>query len=204
VRKLILQMQTTVDGYVSAAQEGIRWQVWDWGPDWAWDRPLREYFNSVLDDVGTILLSRPMIEEGYLDHWRRTAVEHKGDPEYRFAQKITDAEKVVVTNGNISRKWEKTTVSYGDLSDAGTKLKQGDGDTIISFGGAGFAESLIANGLPDEIQLFVNPTAVGAGRSIFGSARNHGLQLGHIASQSYACGIVVNRYAVKSGPVHAY
>lgn len=174
MRKFILQMQmqmqTTVDGYVSAAQEGIRWQVWDWGSNWTWDHPLREYFNSVLDDVGTILLSRPMIEEGYLDHWRRTAEEHKDDPEYRFAQKITDAEKVVVTNGNLSRKWEKTTVSYGDLNDAGTKLKQSDGDTIISFGGAGFAESLIANGLPDEIQMFVNPTAVGAGRSIFGSA----------------------------------
>jgi dihydrofolate reductase len=191
-------MQTSVDGYVSAAQEDLDWQVWNWGPDWNWDPALREYFNSVFDNVGTILLSRPMIEEGYLDHWRRTAEQHTGDPEYRFARKITDVEKVVVTSKRLSSRWDKTTIANGDLGDVVRKIKQGDGSNIITFGGTRFAESLIRHGLPDELQLFVNPTAVGAGGSIFGSAQNNGLRLAHIASQAYACGIVVNRYALKN------
>lgn len=197
MRKLILQMQTSVDGYVSAAREDLSWQVWDWGPDWTWDPALREYFNSVFDNVDTILLSRPMAEEGYLDHWRRTAEQHEGDPEYNFARRITDAEKVVATSKRLSSRWEKTTIAYGDLRDVVTRLKQSEGSDIISFGGTGFAESLITHVLPDEIQLFVNPTAVGAGESIFGSAQNQGLRLAHIASKAYTCGIVVNRYALK-------
>jgi dihydrofolate reductase len=197
LRKLILQMQTSVDGYVSAAREDLSWQVWDWGPDWTWDPALREYFNSVFDNVDTILLSRPMAEEGYLDHWRRTAEQHEGDPEYSFARRITDAEKLVATNKRVNSRWEKTTIAYGDLRDVVTRLKQTEGSDIISFGGTGFAESLIAYGLTDELQLFVNPTAVGAGGSIFGSAQSHGLRLAHIASEAYACGIVVNRYASK-------
>lgn len=198
MRKLILQMQTSVDGYVSAAQEDLDWQVWNWGPDWAWDPALREYFNSVFDNVGTILLSRPMIEEGYLDHWRRTAEQHVGDPEYRFARKITDVEKVVVTSKRLDSRWDRTTIVNGDLGEVVQKMKQGDGSNIITFGGTRFAESLITDGLPDELQLFVNPTAVGAGDSIFASARNNGLRLTHIASRAYACGIVVNRYALKN------
>jgi dihydrofolate reductase len=152
LRKLILQMQTSVDGYVSAAREDLSWQVWDWGPDWTWDPALREYFNSVFDNVDTILLSRPMAEEGYLDHWRRTAEQHEGDPEYSFARRITDAEKLVATNKRVSSRWEKTTIAYGDLRDVVTRLKQTEGSDIISFGGTGFAESLIAYGLPPLVQ----------------------------------------------------
>jgi dihydrofolate reductase len=137
-------------------------------------------------------LSRPLAPDS------RTAEQHKGDPEYGFARKITDAEKVVATSKRLSSRWEKTTIASGDLRDIVIKLKQGDGSDIISFGGTGFAETLIAYGLADELQLFVNPTAVGAGKSIFGSAQNHGLRLSHITSQAYACGIVVNRYALKN------
>jgi len=39
----------------------------------------------------------------------------------------------------------------------------------------GFASALLAGGLVDELQLYVNPYAVGRGRSIFGNGIRAGL-----------------------------
>jgi dihydrofolate reductase len=68
------------------------------------------------------------------------------------------------------------------------------GGDIIAFGGVGLASSLVEVRLVDELQLFINPTAVGRGRSIFRDVRG-GVRVRLLQSKSYACGIVVNRYA---------
>jgi hypothetical protein len=73
MRKLILQMQTSADGYVGRAGAGSDWQVWNWGAECPWDDPLKARFNAVFRDVDTILLSRKILEGGYLDHWSRFA-----------------------------------------------------------------------------------------------------------------------------------
>ncbi|WP_404927688.1 dihydrofolate reductase family protein [Mesorhizobium sp. ORM16] len=61
------------------------------------------------------------------------------------------------------------------------------------FGGAGFASALIAARLVDEFQLFINPAVLGAGRRIFDQGGFGRLRL--LGSKSYACGMVVSRYA---------
>ena len=47
MRKLSLQVQTSVDGYVGRAGEGPDWQVWNWGPECPWNEPLKARFNSL-------------------------------------------------------------------------------------------------------------------------------------------------------------
>ena len=42
MRKLILQMQMSVDGFVGS-DEDRRWQLWEWGDDSAWDEQLKHY-----------------------------------------------------------------------------------------------------------------------------------------------------------------
>jgi len=193
MRKLILQMQTSVDGYVAAANSNFVWQVWDWKDDYTWDDKLAIDFNAVFDSIDCILLSRKMMEGGYLDHWTQAAKKFPADPRYAFAQKIVDTNKVVLTNKLDNSKWDRTALATGSLVDEIDALKQQPGQDVIAFGGVGFASSLVAEGLVDEFQFFVNPTAVAAGRSIF---RNRdGTKLRLIRSNSYDCGIVLNRYA---------
>ncbi|MGH8779844.1 dihydrofolate reductase family protein [Paraburkholderia sp.] len=194
MRKLIVQMQMSVDGYVGAADESLDWQVWNWGDDWTWDDALKRDFNRIFESIGTILLSRPMIEEGYLDHWGRAATRFPADPSYAFAQRIVDVPKVVLTDKLSVSKWERTTIAHGGLAAGVHALKQQPGGDIISFGGSGFVSALIAEGLVDEFQFFVNPAAVGDGDALFHDTRR-GTKLRLIRSDSYASGIVVNRYA---------
>jgi dihydrofolate reductase len=194
MRKLIVQLQISVDGYVSAADASLNWQVWNWGEDWPWDDALKREFNRIFASVDTILLSRPMIEEGYLDHWSRAATRFPADPDYAFAQRIVDVPKVVLTDKLSASRWERTTIVTAGIAAGVGALKQQAGGDIITFGGTGFASALIAAGVVDELQLFVNPTAVGSGASIFHDTHN-GTRLRLIRSDSYASGIVVNRYA---------
>ncbi|WP_080647823.1 dihydrofolate reductase family protein [Variovorax atrisoli] len=193
-RKLILQMQMSVDGHVSPADGNLDWQLWGWGDRWGWDDKLKRDFNAVFDGIDTILLSRLVAQEGYLDHWGRAAKRFPANPHYAFAQKIVDARKVVLTDKLESSRWERTVIARGGMADEVNALKRETGKDIITIGGVGFASALVAAGLVDEFQFFVNPTAVGAGRSVFHDThKGHRLRL--LGSTAYECGMVVNRYA---------
>jgi dihydrofolate reductase len=190
--RLVLQMQMSVDGYMSADTD-IDWQIWDWSDAWTWDKDLKRRFNAVFDTVGCILLSRKMAEQGYLDHWERVARDHAIEPDYAFARKVVQSRKVVLTDKLTSSRWERTVLALGGMVEEVNALKRRIEGDILVFGGVGFASALVAAGLVDEFQLFVNPAAVGAGRSIFGQLPD-GLQLQLLESAAYDCGIVVNRY----------
>ena len=192
MKKLILQMQMSVDGFVGA-DEDHRWQLWEWGDDSSWDEELKQDFNAVFATVDTILLSRKMAEEGYLAHWREAAMRYPKDRSYAFARRIVEAQKVVLSDRLKVSLWERTRVASGNLPREVNALKQGEGGDIAVFGGAGFASALIAAGLVDEFQLFVNPAVLGAGRRIFDQCGFARLKLA--GSKAYACGMVVSRYA---------
>ncbi|WP_217577857.1 dihydrofolate reductase family protein [Mesorhizobium sp. GbtcB19] len=192
MKKLILQMQMSVDGFVGA-DEYHRWELWEWGDDSAWDDELKQGFNAVFETIDTILLSRKMAEEGYLTHWGNAAKKYPKDRFYAFAQHIVEARKVVASDRLDTSRWERTRVVSGDLPREVEALKQSEGGDIAVFGGAGFASALIAAGLVDEFQLFVNPAVLGGGRRIFDQGGFARLKL--LGSKAYASGMVVSRYA---------
>lgn len=192
MRKLILQMQMSVDGFVGA--DGIHdWQLWNWADDNRWDEALQRDFNAHFQSVDTILLSRKMAEEGYLSHWGNAAKRYPKDPFYAFAQRIVDVQKVVPSDRLETSRWAHTVVRSGDLPREIGALKTEEGDNIAVFGGAGFASALIVAGLVDEFQFYINPAVLGSGTRIFDEAGFR--KLGLLGSKAYECGMVVNRYA---------
>lgn len=192
MRKLILQMQMSVDGFVGTDSD-YDWRVWNWGDDNRWDEALKRDFNAHFRSVDTILLSRKMVEEGYLSHWGNAAKRYPQDSFYAFAQRIIDVQKVVPSDKLEKSRWERTVVRSGDLTREVRALKAEEGNSIAVFGGAGFASALIAAGLVDEFQFYINPAALGIGRGIFDEAGFRKLRL--LGSKAYECGIMVNRYA---------
>ncbi|HEY3784143.1 MAG TPA: dihydrofolate reductase family protein [Steroidobacteraceae bacterium] len=193
MRKLILQMQISADGYVGRAGDGPDWQVWDWGPECAWDEALKVRFNGVFQSVDTILLSRKIIAGGYLDHWSQFARDYGANPDFTFAQHIVEARKVVFSKTLQKVQWAGTELARRPLSEEVNALKAESGRDMIAFGGAGFASALIANDLVDEYQFYVNPVALRQGLLIFekrGIDSNFELK----EAEGYACGVVVIRY----------
>jgi len=191
MRKLILQMQMSADGFF-AADKAIDWQLWGWGERCNWDDRLKKDFNSIFASIDCILLSRKMAEGGYLDHWGAAAKRYPADKFYAFAQRVVDVDKVVPSQRLKRSRWDRAVIAGGPLEDEVRELKNRPGKSIIAFGGIGLASSLVAMNLVDELQLFINPFILGKGASIFDA--DHARPLALLQSTGYPCGMVVNRY----------
>jgi dihydrofolate reductase len=180
MRKLKLQMQMSVDGFVAGPEGQLDWMTWDM------DEKLLELINALTDSSDTILLGRKMTE-GFVNYWEGVQPD---SPEFPFAKKMVDMTKIVFSKTIENVKGENASVENGDLVKAVNDLKNQPGKDIVVYGGAGFVSSLIDNSLIDEFNLFINPTAIGNGMKIF-SGRT---KLKLINSQAFDSGIVVNTY----------
>ena len=187
MRKLKLQVQMSVDSFIGGPNGELDWMTWDW------DDELKNYVDELHKTVDTILLGRKMAD-GFIKHW--TAVATNPDDEgHVFGKKMIDTPKIVFSKTLGSSEWENTQIA-NDLEGEVAKLKNSEGGDIIAYGGAGFDTSLIKAGLIDEYHLFINPTALGEGLTIFQGLENP-RELLLTSSTPYKCGIVVQRYEPK-------
>ena len=194
MKKLKLQVQMSVDGFVARPDGALDWMTWNW------DDELKKFVNDLHDSVDTILLGRKMTE-GFISHWLSVVEKHDVTSKelrenYEFAKKMIDIPKVVFTKTLDKHNWINTTLANGNVVDEVNKLKKENGKDIIVYGGAGFVTSLIKNNLIDEYHLFTNPSSIGKGLTIFSEVgKTFNLKLLH--SRVFDCGIVVNRYEPK-------
>lgn len=187
MRKLKLQMQATVDGYVAGPEGQLDWM--DPGQVGVGADPeIHAFINEVADSSDTLLMGRKMTHE-FTTYWERVAAQPES-PEHAFAQKMVSLPKVVFSRTLKHVDGKNVRVENGDLVEAVTKLKGAAGKDLLVYGGATFVASLIEHGLIDEMHLFVNPVAIGNGMRIFKARR----PLTLTASKAYARGIVVNSY----------
>jgi dihydrofolate reductase len=185
MRKLKLQVQISVDGFVGGPDGEMDWMTWNW------DDALKQYANDLHAPVDTILLGRKMTD-GFVSHWAAVAINPE-DPTHEFGKKMIDTPKVVFTKTLKESVWPNTTLATGDITEEVNKLKSEPGGDIIVYGGAGFVSSLIKARLIDELHLFVNPCAIGRGMTIFaGLEDKQRLTLAH--AKQFECGIVVQCY----------
>lgn len=185
MRKLKLQVQMTVDGFISGQNGEMDWMCFPWTDD------IINYVREITEPVDTIILGRKLAE-GFIPHWENVA-KNPGDPEFEGGVKYTTTPKIVFTKTIKKSMWKNTGVANGELVDEITKLKVKNGNDIIVYGGGTFVTSLINAGLIDEFHLFINPTAIGNGMTIFkGLDKNQNLKL-KIAKQ-FDCGITLTCY----------
>jgi dihydrofolate reductase len=192
MRKLKLQVQITVDGFIAGTNGEMDWMVWDW------DAKLTEYVTAITEPVDCIVLGR-RLAQGFIPHWAAIA-NNPSEPEHDAGKWFTDTHKVVFSKSlDISypaaNGWKNTVLArnLGEIN----KLKDQEGKDIIVYGGATFVSELIKHELIDEYHLFVNPIAIGNGMPIFNTLEGN-LNLALVKSASFDCGIVVLNYKPKS------
>jgi dihydrofolate reductase len=168
--KLILEIQTSIDGFIAAQDGDTNWMLWNWGPEWVWEKELQQYHTELNLSADGVFISRQMAEEGFNAHWQ-SAAENPDDPRYKFAKHITNTPKIVFSKTlnksiPIPGGWNNTDIAEGDYISAARALKS-KYENILVYGGATFVSSLISAGLIDQFHFLVNPVAVGKGLSIF-------------------------------------
>ena len=187
MRKLKLQVQITIDGFISGQNGEMDWMCFPWTDD------IINYVREITESVDTIILGRKLAE-GFIPHWENV-IRDPTNPEYEGGIKYTSTPKIVFTKTIEKSIWNNTNVANGELIEEITKLKNQSGKDIIVYGGGMFVTSLITAGLIDEFHLFINPTAIGNGMTIFkGLNKNLNLKLKTV--KQFDCGISLICYEI--------
>ena len=180
MRKLKLQVQMTVDGFVAGPEGQLDWMTRNL------DEGVIARIVEITDSSDTILLGRKMTD-GFIKYWEAVQPE---SPEYVFARRMVNTPKVVFSKTLTRIEGKNVRVESGELVQAVNQLKGQRGKDIVVYGGATFVSELIEHDLIDEFNIFVNPVAIGRGMRIFKDRK--ALRL--IGSTAYPGGVVVNTY----------
>src|SRR5256712_8486030 len=157
MRKLKLQVQMTVDGFVAGPEGQLDWMTRNL------DEGVIGRIVHLTDTSDTILLGRKMTA-GFIEYWE--AVQPQS-PEYVFARRMVDTPKVVFSKTLTRVAGKNVRVESGELVQAVNQLKGQRGKDIVVYGGATFVSALIEHDLIDERHLFVHTGALGRGNRVF-------------------------------------
>ena len=179
MRTFKLQVQTTVDGYMAGPNGEMDWMKFPWSDD------VGAYIAAITKTVDTIVLGR-RLAEGFIPAWA-------SGPEGEAQESIdwmNNTPKVVISNSLTESPWpdSNAVIANGDLAATIGDLKAKPGGDLIAYGGGTLVSSLLAEGLLDELHLFVNPAAIGAGMPVFPNL-DANQQLRVVAVQPFECGI---------------
>lgn len=185
MRKITATFFTSLDGVVESPEE--------------WHFP---YFN---DEMGAALgagMARADIflygRETYdtmAAAWpeREEAGDAAGD-DAPFAKTLGDTRKIVVSGTPLELTWRNSEQLEADLVDGVAALKDEPGGDIAISGSVSVVRQLLAAGLLDELQLFVDPVAVGRGMRLFEES-DAAIPLRLVSSQTFETGVVHLVYA---------
>lgn len=184
MRKVKLQVQISVDGFIGGPDGQMDHLTWNW------DDALKNYVTELTDASDTILMGG-VLYQGMSGYWSSMK---EGDDQYLFATKMNTYGKVVFSRTlQAPLTWNNSRLATTDAAAEIRALKAQPGKDILVYGGARFVSGLIKENLIDEYHLFVNPVAIGKGLAIF-SLVEGAFKFELAAARGFACGIAVLEY----------
>lgn len=152
------------------------------------DEVLAPFFARV-DEEDAMLLGRVTYQE-WADHW-------PGVSDQPFAEHINSVPKYVVSTTLERAPWgegpDATLIDGAAVADEIARLKEGPGGPIGIHGSPTLVESLVQEGLVDELRLEIYPLLAGTGARLFpDGAASKRLQL--LASQTTSNGVIIASY----------
>ena len=151
-----------------------------------------EVMGAVVDEYGQrseVLLQGRRTYQVSATAWP----ERGGDP---FSDWINSAQKYVVSDtlSESDLTWQPTTIIRSkDLVEQVSALRDQPGGDIYIYGSLTLVRALLAEGLVDELVLFIEPITLGGGKTLFpsdGEARKYEL----ISAETAKTGVQICRY----------
>jgi dihydrofolate reductase len=158
------------------------------------DDVLGEQITRGMEGMDALLLGRKTFDI-FAAYWPQYA----GDQDFAVAELFNRVPKYVASRGTPQLDWAGSTLLGPDLAGELRRLRERHEKIYVS-GSLNLIQTLVAEGLYDQLTLFVHPLVLGAGKRVFenGSVPS-GLQLVEPAITS-PHGIVVLRYEPTGAP----
>jgi dihydrofolate reductase len=152
-----------------------------WTFDYGFDPKMGETLSEVMGDSKAILLGRKTYEMFYPSWSTRTAEDDPGAPFFN------ETLKYVVSGTLQDAPWNNSEIVGAYDADRIQELKDGTDGSLYISGSGTLVRGLLADGLVDELHLFVYPVALGTGERLFTGDQ---AKLKLLASDAYANGVV--------------
>ena len=158
VRKVVLYTLMSLDGAVDHPDRYFMQSGKRSGPP-EFDAAMEDNEARIIGAQDAVLLGRHMYDE-----WSRFWPLQQNQP---FADFINSVRKYVVTSTPLSDEWNNSESVHAPIADIVRDLKGRPGDDIGVHGSITLAQSLLGEGLVDELQLVVGPAFGFGGRRLF-------------------------------------
>jgi dihydrofolate reductase len=153
-----------------------------WSMEFGFDPRMGGDIGRIMGSSKALLMGRNTYEM-FAPSWStRTAEEDPGAP---F---MNESPKYVVSSTLRDPDWNNSSVIGGYDPDTIRSLKDGAGGDIYVSGSGALVRAMLADGLVDELHLFVYPLVLGDGQRLFSDGRRAKLTLAE--SQTYDNGAV--------------
>jgi len=188
MRKLVLFMHSSLDGYVAGLKGEMNWITAN--------EEIFEYANRQTEESDTALYGRVTYQmmESY---WPGAADEPNATKhDKQHSAWYNKVAKVILSRTMKGTKLANTIIVSENIGDVISKLKLEPGKDIVIFGSPSAAHYLMAENLIDDYSLFVNPILLGQGIPLFRNSE-YKTKLKLLESHVFDSGVVYLHYIRK-------
>ncbi len=172
--KILVHEFITVDGVYETPQ---------WSAEYGFDPKMGQAIAGIMGSCEGLLLGRRTYEMFAASWAGRTAEQDPGAP---F---MNESRKHVVSSTLHSADWQNSAILGAYDPATIRELKDGLERDLYVSGSGTLVRALLADGLVDELHLFVYPLALGEGERLFADA-GPGTKFNLAASESYENGVL--------------
>jgi dihydrofolate reductase len=181
MRKVIVSIMVTLDGYFEGPTKEIDWHNVD--------EEFNEYAINLLNSVDVLLFGR-ITYELMASYWP-TPSATTNDP--IVAEKMNSLHKIVFSTTLQKADWNNTRLVKERIAEEILKLKHQPGKDFVIFGSGSIVSTFTHLGLIDEYRIIVNPVVLGNGNPLFKNV-NDKLNLKLLKTKTFRSGNVILYY----------
>ena len=184
MKRVIVSMWTTLDGFVAGPTDEMDWL--------SVDDEMFAYEIDLVTNAGSLLLGR-VTHGDFAGSWPEVAKDTGADEnQRRYARRVDAMVKVVASKSGNTADW-KNTHRLADLDLATiTDLKQQPGGDVVIYGSLSVVNTLEAMDMIDEFHLLIHPRFLRGGKSLFSGEQPKDLEL--LSADTFHSGVVLAKY----------
>lgn len=215
MKKLILKMSVSIDGFVAGPKGEADWifrtasnEVAKWDLDVLWNTSLHLMGSRTYQDMAAWWPTSKGEYAPVMNEIPKAVFSRRGvaAPDAKLTTKSLKSsraanrgEQGAKASEKVWESWLHPQIYTGKLATEIKRLKRAPGKPLIAHGGASFARSLIGTGLVDEYLLLVHPIILGRGLPIFSDVARP-IDLALVESIPFKSGAVMQIYHPKKKP----
>lgn len=184
MRKIILNLALTLDGFIEGPNGELDWLVRDPSVDFG------DILNDILSDKDAIFYGRTSYEK-----WGRFSPE-QGSPKMKAAYELLHTKTKYVFSRSKTGDGTNAIFINDNIKERVQELKQAPGKNIWLYGGASIITTFLNLDLVDQFRLAIHPVIIGKGKPLFQNIE-HRHRLDLINVEGYKSGVTLSTYETK-------